>query len=514
MSPKKTLVLLVVAIALVLFLIMDKEKVSEEKAAEERAKEFTTVEADDVMELAIERGGETIAAKREGEEWTITSPVDWPADKFAWDTVADNLADAEILRKFPSEGKTIEESDLESWGLVPEPLKLTAKIREGSEELVFRFGTKPPDSTSSVYATTSKAEEEVYIIPQATVFSASKDLLSLRNKKLVELRFDADDVKRMEVSNKNLSFVAEMKGKDDWVLASHGGIRADVAHLRTFGLKLNLDADNILDNVDEELLRKAGLADDQLDSATQFKVVTGAEGTTKVFYVGKYVDEHVAYLGKREGKDSLFVLKDPFFEGVKEKIDDLRPVKAISLETYNTDLITANANDQTKYALEKEDFKWRMTSPHSATAERDSVDALIRAFNDHKIASYLKDASSDAELGLENPALVFTAKGEDKSDTVRFGDPDGLGNIYAAWEGYPDRFLVDQDLLNALLKGPLDLLIPAERDRISPPEEKSEPLDLTVPEEEPAGDPSDASAEAAGETADATPGTVDGSEGE
>jgi hypothetical protein len=144
-----------------------------------------------------------------------------------------------------------------------------------------------------------------------------------------------------------------------------------------------------------------------------------------------------------------------------------------------------------------------MDIPHSATAERDTIDALVRAFNDHKIASYLKGASSDAELGLDSPTFAFTSKGTDKTDTVLFGGPDGLGNIYAAWKGYPDRFLVDQGLLNALMKDPLDLLIPAERDRIAPPKEASEPLDLTASE----GAPGSATEEAVSPApiGDATP---------
>ena len=143
---------------------------------------------------------------------------------------------------------------------------------------------------------------------------------------------------------------------------------------------------------------------------------------------------------------------------MKETIEDLRPSKAIPLQKFNTDIIRATAEGEPLYAIEKVDYKWRMKIPHDATAERDAVDALLEAFNDKKISSYLKDASGDADLGLDNPQLVIYVEGDDKSETVLFGNRDGAGSVYAAWAGYPDRFLLDQEILDELKKDPLDLL--------------------------------------------------------
>ena len=493
MSPKKTVILIVIAVAIVLFYTQDKKKVAEEKKVEEQKKEFVTVKSDDVMALSIERNGKTIAAERDGDGWKITKPVEWAGEKFAWDTIADNLTDAKIERTFPDEGEKVTDKELEDWGLKPAHLKLTATVRDGSKEMTFKFGNHPPGTKSSVYALSSEKENQAFIIPQAVVFSSSKELRDLRDRKMVHVKFDHDDLKQVEIHNKDMDVQAKVDGNGLWILTSLGNVRADPGQLRLFFDKLNGDAQDILDDVDPKKLTEYGLADDQLASATRYKVVMGSEGITKTFYIGKYSAEHQGYLGKREGKDSLFVIKKNTFKGVKTKVEDLRPKKAIPLETYNTDVISATSHGKPLYTLRKKDYKWRMQFPHDATAERDEVDKLIRTFNDHKITSYLSSASDDAALGLDDPQLVFKVEGKDKKETVLFGKKNGSGSVYCAWPGYPDRFLIKQEILDDLLKDPLKLLTPAEQERISPKkkekkEKEEKVLDLTK----------DATSEAAG----------------
>ena len=102
----------------------DKDNVAEKKAAEELEKEFVAVESKDVMKLTIDRGGNQVAAERDGEDWRIVDPVEWPGDKFAWKTIADNLASAKINRRFPDEGEDLTDKQLEMWGLAEPQLKL------------------------------------------------------------------------------------------------------------------------------------------------------------------------------------------------------------------------------------------------------------------------------------------------------------------------------------------------------------------------------------------------------
>jgi hypothetical protein len=491
MSPIKTIALLLIAVAIVAVYIWDKDNVAEKKAAEELEKDFVAVESKDVMKLTIDRAGNKVTAERNEENWKVVDPVEWPGDKFAWKAIADNLASAKISRRFPDEGETLTDKQLEMWGIANPQLKLTATIRDGSKEITLQFGNNPPDSKSSVYAVSSEKEGNAFIIPQAVVTSCSKELHDLRDLTIFDIDFGT--VTQLEVSNKSLAFVAKKDDNGKWILPDHGKIRAADENVSTYVSKLNLKAFKILDNLPEERVRELGLADDQLASATRYRTVT-ADGASHLFHVGAFVPDSEGYVGKREGTESLFVIKRYFFESVKETIEELRPSKAIPLQKHNTDIIRATADGAPLYAIEKVDYNWRMGLPHSATAERDAVDALVNAFNDNKIGSYLKDASSDAELGLDNPQLIIYVEGDGKSETVLFGNRDGAGSVYAAWAGYADRFLLDQEILDKLKKDPLDLLTKDERKRI-----EEEVLDLT--EEEPEEPAAESAAELAVEPA-------------
>jgi hypothetical protein len=464
MNPKKTIVLAVLAIAIIAIYVYDKEQVTEQKKKEEETKDFFLTESKDIMKIAIDRNGKKISAERDGENWKITEPLSWQGDKYAWNSIADNLASAKIDRTFPDEGETLTDADREKWGVKAPTLNIAATIRAESKEITLGFGNHPPGGSNQVFGQSSERPDNIFIIPQSVVVSASKELRDLRNRKIIDVRFDDKQITRVEVNNKSLAMVAEKGAGDTWQLTQPISARVDNAQLRKLVDKLGNDASNIIDSPSEELLKEVSLASDQLASATRYKVFTGESSQT--FYIGNFSVSEKAYVGKREGTDSLFVLAKEFFTDQPKAIDELRPKKALSLETWNTDILTATSEGKLLYSVSKMDGKWRMVSPEDATAERDLVEAIIRAFNDNKIISFAEGAGSDPDLGLDHPSLVLKATGKDATETILFGK-ENEGKVYAAWSGAPDRFLVDKKLLEAVRKDPLSLLTPAERDRIN-----------------------------------------------
>ena len=472
MNPKKTIVLALVAVAVIAFYMMDKEKVAQEKKAEEESKDFLVAESKDIMKLAIDRNGQKIKAERDGDNWKITEPVNWPGDKFAWNSIADNLTSAKIDRSLPDEGETLTDQDLEKWGLKSPKLSVAAVIRADSKEITFGLGNNPPGGKNSVFATSTDKTGKAFIIPQAIVTSASKELRDLRNRKVMDIRFDDKKITRLEVNNKDLALTASQGAGESWQLEKPFSARIDTAQLRKLVDKLGNDASNIIDGATEGRIQELGLATDQLASATRYKVFTGDSSQT--FYVGKFDLKEKAYVGKREGTDSLFVLAKEFFNDQPKHADELRPKKALSLETWNTDTLSATAETQLLYSAAKTDGKWRLVSPESATAERDAIEAVIRAFNDNKIIGFAEGLGSDADLGLDNPRLVLKATGKDQSETILFGK-ESDGKVYAAWAGSPDRFIVDKKLFEAVKKDFLVMVTPAERDRINSARKAAEP---------------------------------------
>lgn len=464
MNPKKTLLLAVIAGLLIFFFIKDKEKVAEEKKKETEAKDFVVAESKDVMKMAVTHKGQTIKAERDGEEWKITAPVAWPGDKYAWNSIADNLTSAQIDRTFPDEGKSLSDADLEKWGLKSAGLKIAATIRTGSKEVTFDFGHNPPGGKDKVYALSSEKPGKAFMIPQSVVSSASKELRDLRNRKVMDVRFDDKKITRVEVSKKDLTIVAEKGEGENWSLVEPFKARVDSSQLRKLVDKLGNDASNIIDNVSPEQLAQLGLAPDQLASATHYKLFTGANAQT--FYIGNFDLKEKAYVGKREGADALFVLAKEFFTDQPKTPDELRPKKALSLETWNTDMLSATAEQKLLYSAVKKDGKWRVVAPQDATGERDAIEAILRSFNDNKILGFTEGKGSDAELGLDHPRLILKATGKDLSETILFGKEED-GKVYACWQGAPDRFMVDKKLYDAVRKDALSLVAASEKERVS-----------------------------------------------
>jgi hypothetical protein len=475
MNPKKTIALAVIAIAIIAFYLHDKQTVEKQKKADTESKDLIVVESKDIKKVTVDRGGKKITAERDGENWKILEPIAWPGDKFAWNSIADNLASAKISRTFPDEGETLTDKDRENWGVAKPGMVLTATIKSGTPEQTrepsFSFGHHPPGGDSLVYALSSEKDGKVFILPNTLVSSASKEFRDLRNRKLVDVKFDdtkdANKVTRLEVTNKDLSFTAERGPDNNWHLTQPSPGRADSTQLRKFIDKLGNDASNILDNVAQDKAQSLGLASDQLASATHYKVFTGTEGQSQTFYLGKFSLEEKAYVGKREGTDSLFVLAKEFFNDQPKHVDELRPKKALSLDTWSTDIVSVTSEGKLLYSVEKQEGKWRLVSPESATAERTAVEAVIRAFDDNKIRGFVDGLNDDKGFGLDKPRLVFHAKGKDKEETILFGN-ESDGKVFSAWKGDPDRFIFDKKLLDALMKDPLSLVTVSEKERLSP----------------------------------------------
>ncbi|MCG3197188.1 MAG: hypothetical protein GHCLOJNM_01673 [bacterium] len=495
MNPKKTIALAVIAIAIIAFYVMDKEKVAEVKKQEEQSKDFFLPESKAVTKITVDRRGKKVVAQRDGEDWKITEPVSWAGDKYAWNSIADNLANAKIDRTFPDEGETLSEEDKKKWGLTDPGLVIAATVKDGSDEKEVRleFGNKPPGSTAQIFATNSERSDKVFMIPQTVVSSASKELRDLRNRKLLDIRFDDEKLTRLEVSKKGLDLVAEKKPDKSWKMVQPQEARIDSAQLRKYVDKLGNDASDIVDGATEAKLREVGLADDQIASTTRYKVFTGESSVS--FYVGKFSLAEKGVVGRREGSNALFVLAKEFFNDQPSHPDELRPKKAISLDTWNTDVFSATAEGKLLYSMEKKDGKWRMVAPYDATAERDVTESILRAFNDNKIIGYVDGIGTDSELGYDNPRLIFMAKGKDKSDTLVFGNLVD-DRSHAAWKGEPDRFLIPNKVVEAIMKKPLDLLTAAERERVAPKKEEPKPAV--------AGAPSSATGTAAAPVAPAT----------
>jgi hypothetical protein len=151
-------------------------------------------EKGDVLDVAIDRDGETHEVTKEGTDWKLTKPQNVAgrtANKANVDRV---VADLRMLRpeKLVAEGNV----DPDKYGLKMPALKATVKVKgadDKPEEWVYSLGKETEDK-SGVYAKQNKRD---------VIFTVRNDLLTTLRSDLRDLsvvQFAADKVKSLKIS--------------------------------------------------------------------------------------------------------------------------------------------------------------------------------------------------------------------------------------------------------------------------------------------------------------------------
>jgi hypothetical protein len=256
MQPRTSAILLAIALALgafVYFYEIGGEDARRE--AEEQARRlFPALEQDAIEWIALTTrdGVEARLERREGG-WSLAEPVVFPADRFAVDGMAANLAglvSEETLENPQSPGE---------YGL--DEAARTVRFSAGGQARSLLLGRQTPVG-SNTYAKTGGADA-VYTVQTYKAQSFDKALDDLREKRILD--FDPSAIRRVEARWPDGRVVVER--------AEAAGDEADAQSERgTWRLVAPLEAradDEVVDDLLSDLsyLRAAGFVDDPPDDA-------------------------------------------------------------------------------------------------------------------------------------------------------------------------------------------------------------------------------------------------------
>lgn len=189
MNPRTTAILLVVALALGAFVYLYEIEGEEQRmAAEEESKRlFPDVEQEAIasVSLTTSDGRQARLARRDGT-WELVEPVEFPADAFAADGLASNLAG------LASEAVLEDPQAPEEYGLGEEAR--VVRFVAGDAEHTLRIGDQTPIG-SNAYAQV-EGSEAVVTIPGFQARSFDKSLTDLRDRRI--LHFDTEAVASIE----------------------------------------------------------------------------------------------------------------------------------------------------------------------------------------------------------------------------------------------------------------------------------------------------------------------------
>jgi Domain of unknown function (DUF4340) len=173
--------------------------------------------ADQMNHVAVTHAdGSTIEIARQGDDWKIIQPRQYPADKTAVQQLLDAIAGARVA-EFVLENP----DDLNKFGLAHPALQLEVSGGKGNAKHSVAIGFKQPEAAkSAVFVRLGEGDRPVCTIADYVVKAVDKSFNDLRDKTV--LAFDEAKVARMTLIGGPVSMVLERGSGGKWNVIAEG----------------------------------------------------------------------------------------------------------------------------------------------------------------------------------------------------------------------------------------------------------------------------------------------------
>lgn len=185
MQPRNTLMLfLLVALAAAALWHFELREGAGGGAESEQQKVFAGVDAKQVEWVELAQGdGSVLRVEKRAEEWRLTQPLDYAADRFHADALASGLADlaSDVVYDPAAEDAALHPEPLESYGVTREP-----RVRFGAAGRAHALRIGDPAPVAGNTYVRAGDEQRVFAVPTWQTNAFSKTLAELREARLVQ----------------------------------------------------------------------------------------------------------------------------------------------------------------------------------------------------------------------------------------------------------------------------------------------------------------------------------------
>lgn len=412
----------------------NKEAEAKKPPADSSPKLITLAEGE-IQQVEIARkSGETTTVKRAGDNWEITSPMQFKADKDTVNSLVSSLASL-------ASDKLVDEkpSSLADFGLAEPAITVTLTQKDGKSTKLL-IGDDTPTSTGTFAK--MAGDTKVYTIASWTKTSIDKPAKDLRDRRL--LMFDTEKLVRVELSAKNTVTEFAKNNQNEWQILKPRPYRADGFQVEEVIRKLK---DAKLDtSISEEDAKKAPA---QFASATRVAVATITDNSgSQTLEVRKTKDNK--YFAKSSAVDGIHSVQADVGTGLDKSTDDFRNKKVFDFGF--SDPIKVDYKDAARtLALAKSGEKWV-----NGTKEQDSVSvqSLIDKLRDLSAAKF-------AEGTLGPPLIHLTVVSNEGKRTEKVALGKKGETWYAQRENEPSLYEIAPAAAEALQKAAADVKEPA-----------------------------------------------------
>lgn len=425
MRTKVTLVLLFLNVALFFFIFKFERGWRTERASLEARRKVLPPEAADIRSLEISGPGlTTIKLRRQGEEWSLSEPIDWPANPHAVSRIINELQFLEHETSFTVADLKKSGQSLADYGLAQPRLTVTFTAASG-EPVSLRLGDETkvgnrlyvlsPDGTRVHVVNLSLARSLALTVDELradTVLTIPVfEVRSLNLQTAANLRvrirreagrwaFEAPIITRANKTATELTLNALTSLRVRSFVPKAAG---DISPNTNPSLRITLEGNNRR----ETLLLGAELGTTAIpESATASAAQSpdlSAAGSAKA---------DVEFYAMLEGKSAVFTVAIPggLLKILRNAQEDLRETRILEFEPATVTGITLSAPNQPELTLQRlegaagAEASWQIVhrnaaaGPQTQTADLKAVQRLLEQLTLLSAKKFQSDAPSDADL--------------------------------------------------------------------------------------------------------------------
>ncbi len=440
MNLKRTLVLVLVAIALGLWSYYGERQFDEDPMADRLANRLGSFEQSAVDTITLVTAAHTLTASRQGpNSWQIEDPVVWPADNAKWESVPRTIRTTERARSWP-----VSPDSFAFYGLDPPHARIILSIAGKGKDTLDVGRPTPIDSRSYLRFPSS---DTVMTGSVAIRSAVTKGLFDMRDKALI-VQFDPNVVQELRVERRSGPFaVINDRGRwrmtepiDRWVNADT--MNALLNELRDFR------AAGFLDN--PASLEPFGLDDPRAE--VQITIADGARrGEVRILVgdEGRGIGDQPPGLYVMDSARKMSVLLTPpkLMKLIERNLEGYWDKHLAVFARRDVNRVVVSCPDSTFSVAQDSAHMWQMEAPHEGEAKRWAVNYLITHLDDARAERFV---SGRGNLGLDPPRLTVGLYNDDRLlGNVEFGRRRG-NFMYAGGLNEGDVVLVKKELFDKM----------------------------------------------------------------
>ena len=460
MKTKTTVLLLIVAIAVALYIKFYESKGPNTEEAKRQAGNVVNFDRETLDGIVIQNGDDRIELKKQDSKWRIESPFKDQADRGAIDNLINDLDGWQKFDAIPASEIAKNKNLLDEYGLSKGKLKLKLLGKNAPPEITFGNDAA---LQGKMYVRAGD-NGEVVIAAQSIRNDIAKKPEDFRDKKLTDLT--TAQVKRALVKTAAGEMELEKKA-EQWEIVKPLRARGDDQKINDLLAQVTTAQIQQFVAEDRGDLRPYGLAEPR-GSVTLFAVDDKTGQTLQIGGpAGPGEKEKDQVYVRFTARNAVYTLPKKIEEILALKPADLRDRHLVRIDTNILDRITIEAPGKARTVLARKDENWTIASRNNQPANGGEVTRMLDLVKAEQVTKFVEDVASDLpKYGLDKPQLQMTfssfasentpesTAGEHPFATIAFGKVEG-DNVYARLGEEPFIVAVRRSLLDNIFADPL-----------------------------------------------------------